>query len=244
MDLNGRVALVTGSARRLGRAIAYGLAEAGAHIAVHFHSAQAQAEQAVLEFRALGVESAVFQADLTDPVHVSRLFTDIEGKFGRLDILVNSAAIFEHQPILAVEADAWDRVMDLNLRAPFLCCQHAARLMKRAGEGRIVNMADVAAYQPWPGYAAYGISKAGLVMMTKLMARALAPDVLVNAVAPGPVLPPDGVTPEEHRRLAALTPLQRLGEPADVARAVLFLVEADYVTGTTIVIDGGKLLRT
>jgi pteridine reductase len=228
MDLSGRVALVTGSARRLGRAIARGLAEAGVHIAVHYHAAQEQAEQADAEFRDLGVQSAVFQADLTDPTQ----------------ILVNSAAIFEHQPILAIEADTWDHVMNLNLRAPFLCCQHAAGLMGRSGEGRIINIADVAAYQPWPGYAPYAISKAGLVMLTKLMARALAPDVLVNAVAPGPVLPPDDLTPEERRRLAAMTPLQRLGEPADVVRAVLFLAEANYITGETIVVDGGKLLRT
>jgi pteridine reductase len=244
MDLSGRVALVTGSARRLGRAIARGLAEAGVHIAVHYHAAQEQAEQADAEFRDLGVQSAVFQADLTDPTQISKLFADIEGTFGRLDILVNSAAIFEHQPILAIEADTWDHVMNLNLRAPFLCCQHAAGLMGRSGEGRIINIADVAAYQPWPGYAPYAISKAGLVMLTKLMARALAPDVLVNAVAPGPVLPPDDLTPEERRRLAAMTPLQRLGEPADVVRAVLFLAEANYITGETIVVDGGKLLRT
>jgi pteridine reductase len=244
MDLTSRTALVTGSARRLGRAIASGLAQAGADVAVHFHSGTEAASQAAAELRDFGVRSAAFQADLTDPNQISRLFAQLEDSFGRLDILVNSAAIFERTPLLEISVDEWDRVMNLNLRAAFLCTQHAARLMMKSGGGKIVNIADVGAFQAWPAYAHHCVSKAGLVMMTRVTARALAPEILVNAIAPGPVLPPEHLTAEELQQLAEMTPLRRLGAAEDVVSAVLYLVGADYVTGETIVVDGGKLLKT
>ncbi|NIN72904.1 MAG: SDR family oxidoreductase [Gemmatimonadetes bacterium] len=244
MELNGRVALVTGSARRLGRSIAGALAQAGCAIAIHHHCSPAEAADAVHECRALEVEAAAFQADLEDPRQIDRLFAELESSFGQLDILVNNAAIFAGGPAAQITPEEWDRVMDLNLRAPFFCCQQAARLMQRAGAGSIVNIADVAAFQAWPGYAHYCVSKAGLVALTRVLARALAPEVRVNAVAPGPVLPPEDVSPDERERLAELTALKRLGEPDDVVQAVLFLVGSDYITGETIIVDGGKLLRS
>ena len=244
MDLSDRVALVTGSARRLGREIARALADAGADVAVHHFRSSDAAQETVAELRELGVRVESFQADLRSPGEIERLFAEVVARFGRLDVLVNSAATFERKPVLEVTPEDWDRVLDLNLRAAFLCSQSAARTMSKDGGGAIVNIADVAAFQPWPSYATHSISKAGLVMMTRVLARALAPDVRVNAVAPGPVLPPDDCDAQERERLAQLTALKRLGAPDDISHAVLFLVESDYITGETIVVDGGKTLRS
>jgi NAD(P)-dependent dehydrogenase (short-subunit alcohol dehydrogenase family) len=243
MEPTGKIALVTGAARRLGRAIARGLAEAGASIAVHHHDSAAAAEQAVHEFSRLGVRAEAFQADLTDTHQISSLFARIDEAFGRLDILVNNAARFEKKPVHEITPEDWDKTLDLNLRAPFFCSQCAAHLMQRTERGVIVNIADVGSFQPWSGYAHHSISKAGLVMMTRVLARALAPDIRVNGVAPGPVLPPDDLTAEDLKELAGLTALKRLGAPDDVSRTVLFLVTSDYITGETIVVDGGKLLK-
>jgi len=243
-ELRGNVALVTGSTRRLGRAIARALAAAGCDVAVHHRRSAAEAESAVEELRSFGVAARSFQADLADLSQIGRLFTEVEAAFGRLDVLVNNAAVFERRPALEITQEDWERVLSLNLRAPFFCSQAAAHLMRRAGAGSIVNIADVAAFQAWPGYAHYCISKAGLVMATRALARALAPEVRVNAVAPGPVLPPEGLSGAESRELADMTALRRLGTPEDVAGTVLFLVRSDYITGETIVVDGGKILRT
>jgi NAD(P)-dependent dehydrogenase (short-subunit alcohol dehydrogenase family) len=244
MDLSGRVALVTGSARRLGSAIARGLARAGASLAVHHNRSPDAALSVVNELGQLGVRAEVFQADLTDTVQLFALFSAIDQTFGRLDILVNSAARFEHKPVLDITPEDWDATLNLNLRAPFFCSQSAARIMRRTGGGSIINIADIGSFQPWPGYAHHCASKAGLVMLTRVLGRAFAPDIRVNAVAPGPVLPPDDLTADQRRHLADLTALGRLGSPDDIVRTVLFLVESDYITGETIVVDGGKLLKS
>ena len=241
MNLQGQVALVTGSARRVGRAIAGALAAAGADIVIHHHASPDAARSTAEELSDLGVRTLVLQADLTDLSEIDRLFQSTERTFGRLDILVNSAAILQRRPALEIDGPDWDAVMNLNLRAPFFCSRWAARLMGDVG-GKIVNIADVAAFQPWPAYAHHSISKAGLVMATRVLARALAPRIQVNAVAPGPVLPPEEFTDEERRRIAEGTVLKRLGAPSDVADAVLFLIRSDYITGETILVDGGKML--
>ena len=242
MDLSGQVALVTGSAHRLGRSIGQALAAAGADIAVHYHSSAEAANVAVHEFRDLGVRAEAFKADLRDPDQIGTLFAALVEQFGKLDVLVNSAALFQRKPALEITLDDWNSVINLNLRAAFLCSQRAAELMLRAGGGAIVNIADAGAFQPWPGYAHHCISKAGLLMMTRVLARALAPEIRVNAIAPGPVLPPEELDADERGKLAEMTALKKLGTPEDVARTVLFLLESDYITGETIVVDGGKLL--
>lgn len=243
MDLSGKVALVTGSARRLGEAIARGLGRAGASIAVHHSGSPDEAGRVVQDLGQLGTRAEAFQADLTDVGQLFALFAAIDRSFGRLDILVNSAARFEHKPILEITPADWDATLNLNLRAPFFCCQSAARIMRRSGGGSIINIADIGSFQPWPGYAHHCASKAGLVMLTRVFARALAPEIRVNAIAPGPVLPPDDLTEEQRQHLASMTALGRLGSPEDVVKAVLYLIESDYVTGETIVVDGGKLLE-
>lgn len=242
MDPQGRVALVTGSGRRVGRAIALGLARAGARVAVHHHASRVGADETVAEIERAGGEARAFQADLRDPHAPARLVDAVARDFGGLDVLVNSAAVMERTPIGTVTADAWDAMMALNLRAPFLAAQAAAAHM--GAGGCIVNIADLAAFESWPAYVPHSISKAGVVHMTRALARALAPAVRVNAVAPGAVLLPDEWDEAAAARLRATTPLGRLGDASDVVDAVLFLVRADYVTGDTIVVDGGRHVRT
>lgn len=242
MEIKGKVALVTGCARRVGRVIGRALAGAGADIIVHHHASEIEASEAVTEFRGYGVRSEAVQADLTRPSQIEDLFGRVDALWGRLDLLVNSAAVFERATLEEITPEAWDRVIALNLRAPFLCSKAAVPLMGPTG-GSIINIADVAAFQPWPGYIHYCASKAGLVMLTRGLARALAPRIRVNAIAPGPVLPPPGTSGHEVENMADLTVLRRIGAPEDVAGAVLYLAESDFVTGSTLVVDGGTMLR-
>jgi pteridine reductase len=167
----------------------------------------------------------------------------VAAEFGRLDVLVNSAAVMHRRSFEDTTASQWDEVLDLNLRSVFFCTQGAAPAL-RAARGKVVNMADLSGLEPWPGFAVHSISKAGVVMLTKVLARALAPEVTVNAIAPGAVLVPESYDAAERDRLARTTPLGRLGSPSDATAALLYLLEGgDFVTGEVIVVDGGRLLR-
>jgi pteridine reductase len=243
VEIRGKVALVTGSGRRVGRAIATALASRGCHLVLHYRTAAAEARALAAEAARLGVKAVPAGADLADPAAAAPLVRAAEEAFGRLDILVNNAAIFPRTPLGEVTAEAWDAILAVNLRAPFLLAQAAAPLMLRGGGGRIVNLADISAERPFPGYIPYCVSKAGLIALTRGLARALAPDVLVNAIAPGTVLWPEDYPVEARERELRRTPLQRTGTPEDVARAVLFLLEgADFVTGQVLALDGGRSL--
>lgn len=243
MDLAGRAALVTGAGRRVGQAIALGLAEAGCDVAVHFHGSRDGAESSARQVRERGRRAVVLLADLRDAAAARALAPQAAaGLGGRLDILVNSAAIMVRQRLEDVTPESWDETMDLNLRAAFFVAQGAVPLL-RAARGRIINLADVAGFEPWPQYIPHCASKAGVVMLTRALAAALAPDVTVNAIAPGPVLLPDAWDDAARERIIASTPLQRLGSPTDVVGAALYLLEHDYVTGTVLVVDGGRLIR-
>lgn len=243
MDLTGRVVLVTGAARRVGRAIARALARDGAQVAIHYHRSTRDAEEAVREIGAAGPKRAEgFPADLRDARAAQALPGRVVERMGRLDVLVNSAAVMLPQPFGEVSPEAWDEVLNLNLRAYFFTAQGAAQAL-RASRGRIVNISDVAAFEAWPGYLPHCISKAGVEMLTRGLAQVLAPDVTVNAVAPGPVLLPEGWSGSAVQRTVETTPLGRLGSPEDVAGAVRFLLDADYMTGATVVVDGGRLIR-
>lgn len=244
MEPEGRIALVTGAARRLGRHLAVSIAEAGAaSVVIHHHASPDHAEAVREEIQALGVRAIVVQADLTRTDEIPALFERVGEALGRLDLLVNSAALFQHRAVMEITPEEWNRVLGLNLTAPFFCSQHAARLMGQEG-GQIINIADVAAFQPWSGYAHHSVSKAGIVMLTRVLAKALAPRIRVNAVAPGTVLPPADLDASQRQDLADATALKRLGSPQDVAEAVLFLARSRYITGETIVVDGGKILMT
>jgi pteridine reductase len=243
MELEGRVALVTGAGRRLGRAMASVLASRGMTIAIHHHASSDGAQQLKQEIIASSGRAACFEADLTD-AHAARALPDrVVREFGRLDVLVNSAAVMHRLSLEETTPEQWDATLNLNLRAVFFCTQGAAPAL-RASRGKVVNLADLAGLEPWSGFAAHSVSKAGVVMLTKVLALSLAPDVTVNAIAPGAVLVPDEYDEEERNRLARATPLRRLGDPADVTSALLYLLEGgDFVTGEVLVVDGGRYIR-
>ncbi|MBI4391485.1 MAG: SDR family oxidoreductase [candidate division NC10 bacterium] len=243
MEIRDKVALVTGSGRRVGRVIATALASRGCHLLLHYRTAAAEAGALAAEAARLGVKAVPAQADLADPAAAASLVRTAEEAFGRLDILVNNAAVFTRTPLGEVTAAAWDALFAVNLRAPFLLAQAAAPLMARGGGGRIVNLADISAERPWADYIPYCTSKASLIALTRGLAKALAPNILVNAIAPGTVLWPEDYPAEAREREIRRTPLRRTGTPEDVARAVLFLLEgADFVTGQILALDGGRAL--
>lgn len=243
MQLAGTAALVTGAGRRIGQAIAIGLARAGCDVAVHYHGSPEGAETTAREIRAAGRRAELLQADLSDATAARELADQAARALKRLDIVVNSAAIMVRESVDQVTPESWDATIDLNLRAVFFVSQGAIPHLRRA-KGKIVNIADLAGLEPWPAYVAHCVSKAGVIMLTKALARALAPDIAVNAVAPGAVLLPDEWDDAAREHIVETTPLRRLGAPADVVAAVRFLLaDTDYVTGTVLVVDGGRLIR-
>jgi pteridine reductase len=243
MELSGKVALVTGAGRRLGRAMAQALATRGMSVAIHHHASAQGAEELRQEIVGAGGRAACFSADLADAAAARGLPERVVADWGRLDVLVNSAAIMRRLRLEETTPEDWDAIHHLNLRAVFFCTQGAAPAL-RAARGKVVNLADLAGLEPWPGFAAHSVSKAGVVMLTKVLALSLAPEVTVNAIAPGAVLVPEDYPPEELDRLARSTPLRRLGAPTDVVNALLYLLEGgDFVTGETLVVDGGRHAR-
>jgi pteridine reductase len=243
MELRGKVALVTGAGRRLGCAMAGALAERGMTLAIHYHASAKGASVLRDQIIDAGGQASCFEADLTDPRAARALPEQVVEKLGRLDVLVNSAAVMHRIRLEDTTPEQWDAQVDLNLRSVFFCAQGAAPALK-AAHGKMINMADLAGLEPWSGFAAHSISKAGVVMLTKVLALSLAPDVTVNAIAPGAVLVPEDYSEEERERLARSTPLRRLGTPSDVIAALLYLLEGgDFVTGQVLVVDGGRFLR-
>ena len=236
-----RVALVTGAGRRVGQALALALAGRHCDLAVHYNGSAEGARATADAARRAGVRAELFGEDLTQPEAPARLVEAVVAAFGRLDVVVNSAAVMLRMPLGEITPDQWDFVMNLNLRAPFFVAQAAARHLPDGGV--IINIADLAAYEIWPAYLPHGASKAALVHLTRGLARVLAPRVRVNAVAPGTVLLPEGGDPASAELLRETTPLRRWGTPDDVAQAMLYLLDAEYVTGETIVVDGGRRVR-
>ncbi|MEW6579379.1 MAG: SDR family oxidoreductase [Chloroflexota bacterium] len=249
MDLQDKIAVVTGGAHRIGKAIALALACEGAHVAVHYGGSEAAARDTVAKIKSLGVRAIAVQADLHDPAQIDALFGAVDEEFGRLDVLVNSAASFVKQPFDEIGLDGWKDVLQVNLRAPFLCTQRAARLMRRAERpadepALIVNITDLSGLYPWRSYVQHGVSKAGLIHLTKVSAYELGPHIRVNAIAPGAVLPPPGMDPygEAWQALGERVPLRRTGHPDYVGQTVVFLARNDYITGALIPVDGGEHL--
>lgn len=243
MRLAGRWALVTGGAKRVGRAISLALAERGANVVVHWNRSGEAAAATVHDLEALGVQALALRADLGRTNEVETLARDAEGRSGGISVLVNSASNYLRSPLDGLTEATWDASLDVNLKAPFLLAWHLGRAMRGRGEGRIVNLVDWAAERPYRDYLPYCVSKAGLVCLTRALAKELAPGVLVNAVAPGPVLAPEDMSDEERRAIERVTPLHRFGAPEDVARCVRFLAEeADFSTGSIFHVDGGRLI--
>lgn len=242
MDLHGRVALVTGAGKRLGQAIAVGLGRAGCDVAVHYHGSAPGAEDTARSVQAAGRTARLFQADLRDSSAARGLADQVAAAFGHLDVVINSAAVMVEREFGSITPADWNDALALNLSAAFFVSQGAAPHLRKT-RGKIVNLADLAAYEVWPSYLPLNVSKAGVVMLTHGLARVLAPEITVNAVAPGAVLPPDDWPAQAREHLTATTPLKRLGSPDDVVRAVVFLLENDYVTGVVLPVDGGRLVR-
>jgi pteridine reductase len=238
--LANRVALVTGAGKRLGRAVAIGLAAQGADVVIHYRSSEPEAREAVAEIEKLGRRSIALQADLAQVSDLPPLFQKVDAHFGRLDILVNSAANFLQTEFASTTEKVWDASLDTNLKAVFFCCQAAAPLLKKSN-GTIVNFADVGGILGWPGFIPHSISKAGIIMLTRCLAKELAPEVRVNAIAPGTITMP-GDAPELEADFVKLAPLHRSGRPNDIVAAVSYLASAGFVTGQVVVVDGGRTL--
>lgn len=241
MELTGKVALVTGAARRVGRAIALELGRGGCDVAVHFHRSSDEAAAVVDEIRAMGREAAAFMGDLSE-LHVpARIVGEVIRTLGGVDILINNASVFEKTPVGEMDVTAWERIFRINVTAPAMFARAAAPRMKAAGAGRIINLTDIWAERPMREYDAYCASKAALVSLTRSLARELAPEVTVNAISPGIAVFPDDYDGPTRAKLIARVPLKRAGTPEELAMLVCSLLStADYVTGQIIPYDGGR----
>jgi len=239
--LAGKVALVTGAAKRIGRSVALRLASEGADVIVNYRGSKAKAEEVVAQISATGRRAMGIRADVAKRADVLALFATIEKEFGRLDILVNNAGMFFPAKFEELTEEQWDTILDANLKSQFLCSQTAAPMLRRSGQGRIINFASLGGLLAWPAYTHYCVSKAGVIMLTRCLARALAPEITVNAVAPGTISFP-GDAPEIAEDFIRRAPMGRTGGPEDIDDAVMFLVQAPFITGQVIVVDGGRTL--
>jgi pteridine reductase len=240
VNLEGRTALVTGGARRIGRALCLALGERGVRVAIHCHRSRREADAVARECPG----SVVLEADLARRGAAAHLLDETYDRLGNLDILVNNASVYENVQLSDVDDATWDRALAVNLTAPFFLARRAGLAMREAGGGAIVNLTDWAVSRPYPRYLPYYAAKAGLAAVTAGLARALAPEVRVNAVAPGPILLPEGgADPDARAAIERATPLGRLGGPEAVVEAVLFLLGNEFVTGEMLTVDGGRSLQ-
>ncbi len=242
MKIEGKTALITGGAHRVGKAITMTLARAGANVVVNYYSSSAAAQETVREVGALGVGGLAVQADVGDLEQARALVAAATDHFGAVDILINSASIWQKTPLPMGDFSDWRRVLSVLLDGTMYLADAIAPQMQERGEGAVVNIVDLSAWKPFPGYIAHSVGKSGLLALTRQLALELAPAVSVNAVAPGPVLPPPEYTEAQIARVAERTLKDRWGSPQDVADAVSFLVKANYITGEVIVVDGGERL--
>jgi NAD(P)-dependent dehydrogenase (short-subunit alcohol dehydrogenase family) len=239
-SLRSKVALVTGAGVRLGHAIALALAREGCDLVLHCRKSKREAQALTQKIRSLGRSANVLTADLSKGNQTRQLARSAEKAFGQVDILINSAGIFWPTPLQRLDEKELDVFLDINLKSPYILSSEIGKQMKKRGHGTIINMACVSALRPWRTYVPYSISKAGVVAMTVGMAKLLGPEVRVNAIAPGTVLPPDGMPAEQVRKIKAGLPLQKIGTPDDIVSAVLYLCRAQFVTGQVLCVDGGR----
>jgi NAD(P)-dependent dehydrogenase (short-subunit alcohol dehydrogenase family) len=239
--LADQVALITGAGRRIGREIALTLARAGASVIVNYNHSSTEAQAVVREIKACGVDAVALRADVARPVQVRRMFGAVEDRFGKLDLLVNNAGIFFPVRWDKLTEKHWDQILAVNLKGPFFCAQEAARLMRRQKRGQIINISSLGGLQAWPDYMHYCSSKAGLIMLTRCLAKALAPEIRVNSIAPGTILFPGEKRSRVIENAIRATPLRKAGRANDIAQMVLHLAcRGDFITGQTFPVDGGK----
>jgi NAD(P)-dependent dehydrogenase (short-subunit alcohol dehydrogenase family) len=217
------------------------MASEGADVVVNYRSSRAEAEEVVAQISAIGRRAMAIQADVAKRADVLALFAAVEKEFGQLDILVNNAGMFFPAKFEELTEEQWDRILGTNLKSQFLCSQTAAPMLRRSGHGRIINFASIGGLLAWPEYTHYCVSKAGVIMLTRCLARALAPEITVNAIAPGTITFP-GDAPEIAEDFIRRAPLRRTGGPADIDDAVIFLAQSPFITGQVIVVDGGRTL--
>lgn len=243
MEIQGKTALITGGAHRVGKAITMMLAQAGAHVIVNYHNAAEEAQATVAEAEALGVAAMAAQCDVAERTEVERMVAAITERFGGVDMIVNSASYFGKTPFPSSEPtiyERWERVTRILIDGPFFICNMLVPTMQARGGGAIVNIIDLSVWHPWADFTAHAVGKSGLLALTRQLAFELAPTIRVNAVAPGLVLPPPNYNARRQTASAERNLLQRWGSPEDVAKAVRYLVEADFVTGEVITVDGGE----
>lgn len=243
MILENKVALITGAAHRVGKAIALGLAQEGMKIALHYNQSDQLANQTLEEIKSYEVDALAIQGDFANVTQIKNVVKKCHERFGQIDVLINNAALYFKTPLGETLESDWDDLLGINLKAPFFCAQCVSDLMKQQKRGKIINITDVAGIAPWPEFIPYSASKAGLVAVTKGLAKALAPDIQVNAIASGTILMANDATEEYKNEIKASTLLKRIGTPQDIVNAVVFLLKgSDFVTGEVLVVDGGRLL--
>lgn len=244
LPLSGKVALITGAAKRVGKAIAHELAKNGCDIALHYNTSRNEALKTKKELEEnFGVDVFPVRAELSKPKEISAMVKKVHRHFKRIEILVNSASIFNRTPFEKLNERDFDGHIAVNLKAPYLLCKLCGDIMLKQKSGHIINISDWAGFRPYKNYLPYCLSKSGVIALTHALAKELAPYVQVNSVAPGPVLLPENFTAVEKRNVIEKTPLKRIGEPEDVAKAVLFLVrDASFTTGAVLPVDGGRLI--
>jgi NAD(P)-dependent dehydrogenase (short-subunit alcohol dehydrogenase family) len=242
MEIEGKVALVTGGAKRLGRSIALALAERGAEVVIHYRNSEREAQEVLALAKRMGGKPVAVRGDVSVAADVERIVEAAIQAFGRIEILVNNAAIFYRTPFATLAEQEWDCFLDVNLKGPFLLSRKVGAIMLQQGRGKILNLADIAGMQAWSDFIPYSVSKAGLIALTRGLAKALAPAIQVNAIAPGAALLPEDTTPEERARALRRIPLKRLGTSEDIARAAIYLIENDFITGEVLMVDGGQHL--
>ena len=240
MDIQNSIVLITGAAIRVGRSIALYLAKKGANIAFSYYLESEPWQKTLNEIKDCGVEAVAIQTDIRYADQARAMVKAAMDKFGRIDVLVNSASIWLKAPFLEISEQDWDTALDVNLKGPFITSQAVARHMLDQKRGVIINITDLSAFQVWSGYAHHAASKAGLVSITKTMALELAPYIRVNAIAPGTVLLPDNASDEKIKWAVNYSALKRVGSPEDVARLIEFLIENEFITGSTYFVDGGR----
>lgn len=240
MDLEGRTALVTGGAKRVGRGITLTLARAGANVVINYNSSADEAEQTATEAEGLGVAAMAVRADVTDYEDVKAMVASAVDRFGTVDILVNNASSFVADPLPTDDMSVWRHSIDTLVHGPFHCANAVAPHMLAGGGGVIIGIGDLSAFEPWPGFAGHAVGKAAVLALTRQLALELAPTIRANAVVPGPALRPHNYDDAKYARTAEKTLLGRWGTPEEMAHAVQFLIEADYITGEVIVVDGGQ----
>jgi len=241
-DMDRKVALITGSGRRLGRQIAIALAEAGFDIVINYNQSRDEAVKTLAKVKQMGREAIMIKADITKSAQVRRMVEKAIEKFGQIDVLVNNAAIFP-KPVKfwEISDELWDYVIDTNLKGQFLCSREVVKFMLERRKGKIINIASLGGLQVWTEHIAYNVAKAGLIMLTKAMAKALAPYINVNAIAPGTIIIPGEESGEIKHIPEHKIPLKRYGKPSDITELVVFLAtRGDYITGQVIFVDGGR----